>query len=45
MHVDFTTTHIDEGFPILLRTFLNTAPHLFPCPFTAPPLSKYSTQQ
>ena len=39
------TTHIDEGFPILLHTFPCTASHLFPCPFTASPLSKCRTHQ
>ena len=43
MHVDFKTTHIDEGFPILLRTFPCTASHLFLRPLTASPLSKCST--
>ena len=45
MHVDFKTTHIDEGFPILLRTFPCTSSHLFPRPFTAPALSKCSTHE
>lgn len=45
MHVDFKTTHIDEGFPILLRTFPCTALHLFLRPFTTPPLSMCSTHE
>ena len=43
MHVDFKTTHIAEGFPILLRAFPCTALHLFQSSFTAPPLSMFST--
>ena len=43
MHVDFKTTHLAEGFPILLRTFSCTALHLFQSSFTAPPLSMFST--
>ena len=45
MHVDFKTTHIDEGFPILLRAFPCTASHLFLHPLTASPLSKCSTHE
>jgi len=45
MHVDFKTTHIDEGFPILLRAFPCTASHLFPRSVTASPLSKCSIHQ
>ena len=45
MHVDFTTTHLAEGFPILLRTFPCTASHLFLRCLTASPLSKCSTHE
>ncbi|GEM_PF-1662335 len=43
MHVDFTTTHLAEGFPILLRAFPCTASHLYLHPVIAFPLSMCST--
>ena len=45
MHVDFKTTHIAEGFPILLRAFPCTASHLYLHPVIAFPLSMCSTHE